>query len=194
MDLAGLVNSILSAVESISIGRKGLATDGRERKGRISYEAGISGALTAFQEASNHRTEGSRFASTADPQTIVLAELTFLQQELQFCHEADTDTKSSLTQAIQSFDDALLSLEAVKDAASYKKIADKTFPPSPKYRIQGFPKDAFHLACIAHRTRLHNVLRSPGINMIEKAVLTQRAANMTAAQGSYIELQRKALG
>jgi hypothetical protein len=29
--------------------------------------------------------------------------------------------------------------------------------------------------------------------MIEKAVLTQRAANMTIAQNSYLELQKKAL-
>jgi hypothetical protein len=29
--------------------------------------------------------------------------------------------------------------------------------------------------------------------MIEKAVLNQRGANMTAAQNSYIELQKKAL-
>jgi hypothetical protein len=30
--------------------------------------------------------------------------------------------------------------------------------------------------------------------MIEKAVLQQRAANMTAAQGGYVEKQKKALG
>jgi hypothetical protein len=30
--------------------------------------------------------------------------------------------------------------------------------------------------------------------MIEKAVLTQRAANMTAIQAAYMEKQRKALG
>jgi hypothetical protein len=30
--------------------------------------------------------------------------------------------------------------------------------------------------------------------LIEKAVLTQRAANMTAAEENYIKLQKKALG
>jgi hypothetical protein len=39
----------------------------------------------------------------------------------------------------------------------------------------------------------HNSLRTPGINMIEKAVLDQRASNMTAAQGSYIEKQKRAM-
>jgi hypothetical protein len=143
MDQTGLTNKILFSVENIALGRKNLATDGRE-------------------------------------------------QELQFCSEQDTHTRSSLEAALQSFNDAFLSLEAVEDTAGYK-VADKTWPHNPKNRIQGFPKDAFHQACIAHRTRLNNVLRSPGINMTEKTVLQQRAANMTAAQGSYIEKQKRAL-
>jgi hypothetical protein len=77
----------------------------------------------------------------------------------------------------------------VEDTAVYRDV-EKTYPTFPKYRIQGFPKDAFHLACIAHRTRLRNSLRTPGINMIEKAVLNQRAANMTSAQSGYIEKQK----
>ncbi|GHV85513.1 hypothetical protein AGMMS50230_11210 [Spirochaetia bacterium] len=72
------------------------------------------------------------------------------------------------------------SLQAVADSGY--KTAEKTYPQNPKYRIQGFPKDAFHLACIAHRTRFRNVLRSPGINMIEKAVLQQRTANRRPGQ------------
>jgi hypothetical protein len=67
------------------------------------------------------------------------------------------------------------------------------FITSPKYRIQGLPKDAFHLACMSHLTRLNNTLRVPGINMIEKAVVNQRAANMTAAQNKYIEKQKNAM-
>jgi hypothetical protein len=182
MDPAGLINKIFQAVVSIDVGRKGFATDGREHDGRISYENGIYTALSSFKEAQ----------TSADPQTLILAELAFLQQELQFCHETDTDTKSSLTQAIQSFEDALRSLEVVEDAALYQG-AEKTYPTSPKYRIQGFPKDAFHLACLSHRTRLRNVLRAPGINMIEKAVLNQRTANMTTAQGGYIEKQKNVI-
>jgi hypothetical protein len=184
--LAGLKSKVLFSVESIDLGRKCLATDGREHEGRLFYEDGISTASIAFQEASNR---GS--ATTADPQTIIETEYTFLQQELQLCNEADIDTQSSLTQAVQSFKDALLSLEAVEDTGY--KIVDKTYPHSPKYRVQGFPKDSFHIACIAHRTRLRNILRAPGINMIEKAVLQQRAANMIIAQNAYIEKQRATL-
>jgi hypothetical protein len=184
MDLVSFLNNLVSQANDIDMGRKGVATDGEEHEGRIAYQNGISGALAAFQQAQ----------TTADPQTLIVAEYTFLQQELRFCNEADTDTKSSLTQAIQSFNDALRCLEAVEEPSTYKSSAEKTHPTAPKYRIQGYPKDSFHLACIAHRTRLRNVLRAPGINMIEKAVLTQRAANMSAAQGSYIAKQKKALG
>jgi hypothetical protein len=100
MDIAGLLNKILFSVENIDLGRKCLTTDGREHEGRLFYEDGISAASASFQEASNRG-----FATSADPQTIILTEYTFLEQELQFSNEADTDTRSSLSQAIQSFDD-----------------------------------------------------------------------------------------
>jgi hypothetical protein len=182
MDLTGFLSNLVSHAVDIDIGRKGLATDGEEHAGRIHYEEGISGSLTSFREAQ----------VSADLQILVLAELVFLQQEFQFCNEGDSVTRSSLTQAIQSFEDALRSLEVLGKPAVYRE-AEKTYPTAPKNRVQGFPKDAFHLACISHRTRLGNTLRSPGINMIEKAVLQQRAANMRTAQGSYIEKQKTAL-
>ena len=181
MDPTGLVNSINNAVISIVSGRKGFATKGMEQNGRVFYEDGISEAMVAFEEAQ----------TSADPHALILAEYTFITQELHFCDETDKDTRSSLTQAIQSFDDAFLALQAV-DEAGYK-TADKTHPHSSKYRINGFPKDSFHIACIAHRTRLQNILRSPGIDPIEKALLKQRFVNLSAAQNSYIEKQKKAL-
>jgi hypothetical protein len=182
LDQIGLIDKILDAVENISLGRRGFTTDGEEHKGRIFFENGITGAAESFDIA----------RASSDLQTIILAELTFLQQELQFCNEADNDTKSSLTQAIQSFRDALRCLKTVENQTLYQG-AETTHPTAPKYRIQGLPKDAFHLTCIAHRTRLRNSLRTPGINMTEKTVLTQRAANMATAQGGYIEKQKKVL-
>jgi hypothetical protein len=65
MDLAGLVSKILFSSENIDLGRKSLATDGREHEGRLFYEDGIATASAAFQAASNRR-----FAATADPQKI----------------------------------------------------------------------------------------------------------------------------
>ena len=182
MAVTGLLNSIFSSATNIDKGRKGLRTNGEEHEGRLLYEEGIATASNAFSQA----------ASTADPKIILLAEEAFVEQELRFCGVEDTHTISSLTQALQSFEYAFLCLETVEDAAGYKK-ADTACPHSTKYRIQGFPKDAFHHACFAHRTRLNNTIRSPGINMIEKTVLEQRAANITTAQTAYIEKQKKAL-
>jgi hypothetical protein len=181
LDRIGLTLEISDAVINIASGRKGFATRGKEHEGRLSYERGISAALSLFNEA----------LSTADPQIIILAEYTFLSQELEFCDKTDKDSLSSLTQAIQSFDDAFLALKAVEK--SDYKIADNIFPHNGKYRFSGFPKDAFHIACISHKTRLQNVLRAPGLDIIEKALLKQRHINLSAGQGGYVEKQKKSL-
>ena len=182
MELTGFLIDLADFANKICIGRKGLATNGEEHEGRLNYEKGISGALESFQKAH----------TSAEPQVIILAELIFLQQELRFCHETDAITQSSLTQAVQSFEDALRCLKIVENPNAYR-FAEATHPTAPKYRIKGFPKDAFHLACLSHRTRLQNILRAPGINITEKAALQQRVDNMLAAQGSYIQKQRAAL-
>ena len=75
MDQAGLLSSIYDTATSIDFGRKGFAIKGKAGEGRISYEDGIAKTLIAFQEAQ----------ATADPETIILAEYTFLTQELEFC-------------------------------------------------------------------------------------------------------------
>jgi len=93
--------------------------------------------------------------------------------------------------AIQSFDDAFLALQAVEESG-YKTV-NKAFPHNGKYRVNGFPKDSFHIACIAHRTRLQNILRAPGIDPIEKALLKQRFTNLFAAQNGYIKKQQKVM-
>jgi hypothetical protein len=181
LDIPGLVNRIYNAVVQIDAGRKGFATRGKEQEGRISFEDGIAEAMSAFYEAQ----------ISANPHVAILAEYTFLSQELEFCEETDNDTLSSLTQAIKSFDDAFLALQAVEESGY--KTAEKTYPHSGKYRVSGFPKDAFHIACISHKTRLQNILRAPGIDPIEKALLKQRSVNLSTAQNSYIEMQKKSL-
>ena len=181
MVLTGLTLDISNAAINIDFGRKGFATRGKAEEGRISYENGIAKAISAFEKAQ----------VTGDPQIIALVEYTFLSQELQFCEKTDKDSLSSLTKAIQSFDDAFLALQAVEESG-YKTV-DKAFPHYGKYRVNGFPKDSFHIACISHRTRLQNVLRSPGIDHIEKTLLKHRFINLSAAQGGYIEKQKKAL-
>ena len=181
MDPAGLLDEIIEATTAIDYGRKGFAIRGKAEEGRLAYEKGIAVALSAFKDAQ----------STVDPYIIILIEYTFLNQELQFCDATDTDSLSSLTQAIQSFDDAFLALEEVEGAAY--KAADKTYPHNNKYRINNFPKDSYHIAMIAHKTRLRNILRSPGIDPIEKSLLKQRYANLSTGQKGYLIKQKEAM-
>jgi len=182
LDKIGLVDSINEAVISIDAGRKGFATRGKEQEGRISYEKGIAKALAAFQKAQ----------ATADPQTIILAEYTFITQELQFCEKTDKDSLNSLNKAIRFFDDAFLALKTVEDKAQYQGV-ENSIPHDKDYRVSGFPKDAYHIACSSHKARLKNILRTPGLDPIEKALLKQRLANLSAGQGRYVEKQKKAL-
>jgi len=177
------VLKIIDAASGIDFGRKGFATRGKAEEGRLSYERGISLALSIFRDAQ----------STIDPHAIILIEYTFLTQEQQFCDETDKDSLSSLKKAIESFDDAFLVLKIVEDKNLYQSV-ENSHPHDKKYRVNGFPKDSFHIACGGHKTRLQNILRSPGIDPIEKALLKQRLANMSTAQKGYIEKQRKALG
>ena len=183
MDLITLAGNIADAATQIDAGRKGFAIRGKEQEGRISYEDGIVKAMTAFKETQ----------SSADPQTILLAEYTFLTQELVFCEKTDKDAISSLSRAIKFFDDAFLSLEAVGNKSQYLG-AEKTIPHDGKYRIKGFPLDSFHIAVKGHKSRLQNILKTPGLDPIEKALLKQRLDTLAAGQIGYVELQRKALG
>jgi len=181
LDLIGLVNRITVATTNIDAGRKGFATRGKAEEGRISYETGIAEAMAVFKEAQTY----------ADPEAIILAEYYFLSQELEFCDEADKYSRNSLTKAIQSFEDAFLALQAVTEPEY--KIAEKIFPHDKSYRFKSFPLDSFHVACKSHIARLKNMLRYPGIDLIEKDMLIQRLENMPVAQVGYIEKQKKAL-
>ena len=182
MDLIGLTAKIAEAVLNIDAGRKGFATRGMEQEGRVSYEIGIASSLIAFKKAQ----------TSTDPQTIILSEYAFILQELELCPETDRYSLNSLATARQSFDDAFLVLQIVDDGAVYHGV-DKAFPHHKDYRFKELPKDAFHIACMSHKTRLQNILRSPGIDPIEKALLEQRLANLSAAQSEYASKQKKAL-
>jgi len=53
--------------------------------------------------------------------------------------------------------------------------------------------DAYHIASIGHKARLQNILKTPGLDPIEKALLNQRLDTLTAGQEGYMEKQKKAL-
>jgi hypothetical protein len=182
LDLLSLASNISNAAIQIDAGRKGFAIRGKEQEGRILYEDGIAGAMSEFQQA---QTSG-------DPQALILSEYTFITQEFQLTDKSDKDTIDSLTKAIESFDDAFLALQVVSDKTLYQGT-EKAFPHDKKYRVKSYPKDSFHIACIAHRTRLQNILRTPGLDPIEKALLKQRFENLSTAQAGYVEKQKMAL-
>jgi len=53
--------------------------------------------------------------------------------------------------------------------------------------------DSFHIACKGHKARLQNILKTPGLGPIEKALLKQRLDTFSAGQDGYGEMQRKTL-
>ncbi|GHT94407.1 hypothetical protein FACS1894141_1010 [Spirochaetia bacterium] len=118
---------------SLDGGRKGFAADGKEHDGRLSYEDGISTAMSSFQEAQ----------TLGDCETLILAEQAFLEQELHFCHDNDVITRNSLTQAIQDFEDALRCLKTIEVKTLYQ--AAETTYSTTKNRIQGCPRDIANL-------------------------------------------------
>ena len=61
-----------------------------------------------------------------------------------------------------------------------------------EFRESGFPKDAYHIACKSHKTRLENILRSP-VDPIEKSLLKQRISNLATARNTYIDKQKIAM-
>jgi hypothetical protein len=182
LDQTGLILKIAQAVHAIYQGRKGLTIDGEEHEGHLSYDLGIIGAGNTFKDAQ----------VSGDPETILKVERTFLEEELQFCTPSDNIAISSVTQAIQSFKDSLHALAIVEKSASYQD-AEQTYPTHPRYRIHGMPRDAVHVAAAAHKTRIANIIRAPGINIAEKSLFQQRASNMAALQHSYLEKQKTAL-
>jgi hypothetical protein len=179
--ITGLVDSINAAAVAIDFGRKGFAIRGKEQEGRINYEDGIAKTMTAFKET-----------QTTDPTTILLAEYTFITQELQFCEKTDKEALGSLTQALQFFDEAFLVLKIIEDKTLYQAV-DKSLSHKREFRFKGFPKDAFHVAFGSHKARLQNILKTPGLDPIEKALLEQRLANIKAGQKKYVEMQGQAL-
>jgi hypothetical protein len=158
--------------------------DDFEHEGRITYRKGLSLELEAFREAQVRTGE--------DLYTLFSAEYTFLTQELEVCSSQDTKAGTSLTRALQEFREAFLALEVLQNAENYKSV-EKTYSTRPEFRYRGMPKDAFHVACGGHKARIDNILKSPGINLLEKELLKQRYVNMETAQSVYLEMQRKIL-
>jgi hypothetical protein len=169
-------------VGRIAKGRKGWETEGETEAGRVSYQGGLAEAMAAFQEA----------AASGDARALILVDHLYVTEERQHCDPHDANVMGSLKAALAGFDDALRVLPTVGNAASYQ-IVETSYPHDSDYRVSGLPKDAYHVACIAHKARLRNSLRTPGLSLTEKALYQQRQVNMGVAQGVYAALQEAAL-
>lgn len=181
MDRTGLIGKIHAGVTMIYRGRQWLNTEGLEGEGRVSYQDGLTLGIEAFLEAQS--------GAAKDLHTLFVVEYTFLIQEFELCDLRDTKARISLKKAIQEFDEAFLALEVLQNKEIYKFV-EKTYSTRTEFRHKGMPKDAAHVACAGHRARLDNILKSPGINLLEKELLKQRCANMTTAQSVYLEKQK----
>jgi hypothetical protein len=182
LDQIGLITRINRSVADIVDGRRGLAINGETEAGLVSLQTGMANAMAVFQDV----------AIGADAETMILIEHAFLTEEKRFCIPSNKAVLGSLTHAIDSFDDALRILPVVGNASSYQCV-DMAFPRHGDYRVEGMPKDALHLACIAHRTRLNNTLKTPGLNPSEFTIYQQRITNMAVVKKVYLALQKTAL-
>jgi hypothetical protein len=182
MDKIGLADRVTNAVVNIALGRQGLATIGRENEGGPPYHQGLTDAALLFDEVYAEK----------DLELLLLAEHTFLIQELHSCDPADTAAISSAQQAVDSFDDAFRALGVVRNGAAYRE-AEKTYPRNRQNRVHGYPKDALHQACIAHKTRIGNTLRTMGLNLTEKGVYQKRQRNLGVMQSVYGTFQKASL-
>jgi hypothetical protein len=184
LERTGLLNSIYESVIYIDQGRKWLDTEGQAEEGRTSYRKGLSLALEAFQAV--------QIKTHEDLELTIVAEYTFIGQELQFCDPSDRKTINSLTQAIEDFDGAFLVLKIIQKPAQYK-LVEQSYSHHIQDRYNKMPKDVFHVSCFGHITRINNILRSPGINRAEKTLLEQRLANIKTAQAVYHAKQKATL-
>jgi hypothetical protein len=172
---------IADSVLLIAKGRVYLHTPKKEASGRAILNKGIYKAESAFGDA----------VKSKDAAVMIRVELVFVNQELQYSDNSFTG--GSLEAAKTNLTDALNSHKVLFSTKSYPD-ADKTHSTGRAYRYKTLPKDAFHIACNSHITRLSNTLRSTELSPNMRALYKARIENMQAAKEIYIEKQREILG
>jgi hypothetical protein len=170
------------AASLIINGRTARRTRGQAEQGLEDFEEGIALAMAAFTKAD----------ASSDPFLMLLAEYTFVVQELESGYPEEKEAIASYQAARNDFDDAFRALDVVNDTAIYHGV-EKTFPRKSDYRHSGYPKDAFHVAYIGHRTRLQNTLKQIGIDPLERSFREKRIQSCPTAQTACVALQKKAL-
>jgi hypothetical protein len=183
MEKNGLSIDIAEAASTIARGRRSFTIRGETEKGLDDFEDGHALAMRIFQEA----------AASGDVELILLAEYLFVTQELAESEGGEPEGKASAEAALQSFDDAFLALKAVEEGPPYHTV-EMAFPHRNQWRYKGLPRDAFHVACIAHKTRLKNGLSRLGLPKLDRELAKTRIIALGAIQQVYCAKQQAALG
>jgi hypothetical protein len=178
----GLNDDIVAAVTIIAQGRRLLYVDGSERDGRIAFENGHALLRAAYEKA----------VASGSVHDIMLAEYSITQQELDESDADETQNQASAKAMIHEFEAAFKILNRVTDSASYK-ILDDGFSDKKDFRYKGLPKDAFHVAMLAHLLRLQNSLKPSGIPRLDRQFTKVRYDAIKAIQAIYCGIQEKAI-
>jgi hypothetical protein len=183
MEKHGLNINIARAAARIARGRRGLEIPGKTEAGHFDFQTGHAIAMRTFQEA----------VASGDVDLVMLAENLFVSQELAESKGDEPEATASAEAALQSFDDAFLVLQIVDDPAVYRGV-ELGFPHRGQWRYKDLPRDAFHVAVIAHKTRLKNGLSRIGLPKLDRELAKTRIAALGAIQQVYCAKQQAALG
>jgi hypothetical protein len=184
MEKNSLLIDISYAVRLIEQGRRKHFVTGQAEEGLSDFKDG-SAAL--------HQTFTSALA-TKDLELILSAEYYFLEAGIEEGAPDEVFAKGSAEAGLEVIEDALLALKAVADSTMYKGV-DLAYPhhDKKKWRYKDMPKDAFHVFCASHKSRLQNGLTRFGVSQIGRELITLRFDTISAIEEIYCEMQRQAL-
>jgi hypothetical protein len=132
--------------------------------------------------------------ATNDLEVILNAEYDFLAAEIAMGDPDETLAKGSAEAGIEVIEDALNALKALALGNAYKAV-DLAYPHHDKrsWRYKDMPKDAFHVFCASHKSRLQNGLKRYGVSTIDRDLITMRVDTISAIEEAYCAMQRQIL-
>ena len=131
-----------------------------------------------------------KIGASDDLDSILLAEELILKNERRLYADKRV-MKSSLGNALNEIEAAMLLVNQIKDPAAYKSVVDVYFH-SHKVLIRGLPNDGARLFFKSHDSRLTD-LEKARLMGIDKELIGVRKTNLKKAWAKYIELQKNAL-
>jgi hypothetical protein len=180
----GQRGDIAYAVRAIEEGRTKHFTPGQAEEGLAAFMEGSALLKQSFLDAK----------ATGDIETILRAEYDFLSNAIIEGDSDETFAKSSAEAGLEVIEDALNALKALALGDAYKAV-DLAYPRHDKraWRFKDMPKDAFHVFCASHKSRLQNGLSRFGVSKIDRELVKLRIDTINAIEEIYCERQRQTL-